>query len=134
MLTTFQIVAVADSGANRFGTGKTSVHVTQDLQIINGLPPLVRNGDAYTATFTLCNITDKLMKVRVQAQAEPLQTEAQTLDIPPGQAREAHWQVKAPAQTSDREQVITWQISAKDENGNASDVIEIGRASCRERV
>ena len=88
-LTTFQIVAVADSGANRFGTGKTSVRVTQDLQIISGLPPLVRGGDAYEAAFTLRNTTDKPMKVQVRAEAAPLQTEAQTLEIPAGQASEA---------------------------------------------
>ena len=28
-----------------FGTGSTSIRATQDLQIISGLPPLVREGD-----------------------------------------------------------------------------------------
>ncbi|MEO8024275.1 MG2 domain-containing protein, partial [Polaromonas sp.] len=48
-LTTFKIVAVADSGANLFGTGQTSIKATQDLQIISGLPPLVREDDQFRA-------------------------------------------------------------------------------------
>lgn len=127
-LTTFQIVAVADSGANRFGTGKTSVRVTQDLQIISGLPPLVRGGDAYEAAFTLRNTTDKPMKVQVQAEAAPLQTEAQTLEIPAGQASEARWQVTAPPHMGvPGAQEITWKISAKDENGSASDALKVSQ-------
>ena len=127
-LTTFQIVAVADSGANLFGTGKTSVRVTQDLQIISGLPPLVRGGDAYEAAFTLRNTTDKPMKVQVQAQAAPLKTEAQTLEIPAGQASEARWQVTAPPHMGvPGAQEITWKISAKDENGSASDALKVSQ-------
>jgi hypothetical protein len=38
-LTTFKIVAVADSGTSLFSTGRASITATQDLQIINGLPP-----------------------------------------------------------------------------------------------
>jgi uncharacterized protein YfaS (alpha-2-macroglobulin family) len=44
-LTTFKIVAVADMGLGLFGTGQASIRATQDLQIISGLPPLVRGGD-----------------------------------------------------------------------------------------
>ena len=35
--------------AGLFGTGSTSIRVTQDLQIISGLPPLVREGDRFRA-------------------------------------------------------------------------------------
>ena len=96
------------------------MRVTQDLQIISGLPPLVRGGDAYEAAFTLRNTTDKPMKVQVQAEAAPLQTEAQTLEIPAGQASEARWQVTAPPHMGvPGAQEITWKISVKDENGSA---------------
>ena len=52
-LTTFKIVAVADAFTGLFGTGSTSVRATQDLQIISGLPPLVREDDNYRAQLTL---------------------------------------------------------------------------------
>ena len=33
----------------QFGTGSTSIRVTQDLQVLAGLPPLVRDGDQFSA-------------------------------------------------------------------------------------
>ena len=41
-LTSFRLVAVAGSGLSRFGTGSATIRVTQDLQMLSGLPPLVR--------------------------------------------------------------------------------------------
>ena len=52
-LTTFKIVAVADASTGLFGTGSTSIRATQDLQIISGLPPLVREDDQFRAQITL---------------------------------------------------------------------------------
>ena len=48
-ITTFQVVAVADAGAGLFGTGQAAIRVTQDLQIISGLPPLVRELPVWTS-------------------------------------------------------------------------------------
>jgi len=64
-LTTFKIVAVADAFTGLFGTGSTSIRTTQDLQIIAGLPPLVREDDRFQAQFTLRNTTKQAMKVQV---------------------------------------------------------------------
>ena len=41
-LTSFRIVAVADGGADLFGTGQTVIRSTQELMLFSGLPPLVR--------------------------------------------------------------------------------------------
>ncbi len=46
-ITRFRIVAVATGGAGLFGTGSTSIQSTQDLMVLSGLPPLVREGDRY---------------------------------------------------------------------------------------
>ena len=48
-LTSFRLVAVADADVQKFGTGSTSIRVTQDLQVLAGLPPLVRDGDRFSA-------------------------------------------------------------------------------------
>ncbi len=56
-LTSFRIVAVADLGLGRFGTGSATIAATQDLQVISGLPLLVREDDRYRAMFTLRNTT-----------------------------------------------------------------------------
>ncbi|MBK6854445.1 MAG: alpha-2-macroglobulin [Burkholderiales bacterium] len=71
-LSSFRIVAVADvvQGANAalFGTGSSSIRATQDLQIISGVPPLVREGDRYLAMFTLRNTTDKPVDAQLSVQ------------------------------------------------------------------
>jgi hypothetical protein len=51
------LVAIADAVPGRFGTGSTSVRVSQDLQMLSGLPPLAREGDRFDAGFTLRNTT-----------------------------------------------------------------------------
>ena len=67
-LTSFRLVAVADAEVQKFGTGSTSIRVTQDLQVLAGLPPLVRDGDQFSAMLTLRNTTPREMKVRATLQ------------------------------------------------------------------
>ncbi|WP_295536858.1 MG2 domain-containing protein [uncultured Pseudacidovorax sp.] len=124
-LTTFRIVAVADSDTNLFGTGEATIQSTQDLQIISGLPPLVREDDQYRAQFTLRNTTAKPMKVEVAPRATLLTLEPRTVDIPAGESRELAWDVTAPAQLGQtRAEAILWEIEAKDVSGNARDALK----------
>ncbi|SEJ15777.1 hypothetical protein SAMN05518853_101811 [Variovorax sp. OK202] len=125
-LTTFKIVAVADSGTSLFGTGQTSIQATQDLQIISGLPPLVREDDQFRAQITLRNTTQKPMKVEATPRATLLTLEPQTVDIPAGEAREVAWTVTAPAQLAQtRAEAILWEIEAKDTIGGARDALKV---------
>lgn len=125
-LTTFKIVAVADSGTNLFGTGQASIQATQDLQIISGLPPLVREDDQFRAQITLRNTTQKPMKVEATPRATLLTLEPQTVDIPAGEAREVAWTVTAPAQLGQtRAEAILWEIEAKDTLGGARDALKV---------
>ncbi|HEY1229011.1 MAG TPA: alpha-2-macroglobulin family protein, partial [Ramlibacter sp.] len=118
-LTTFRIAAVAESGTGLFGTGTHSIQTTQDLQIISGLPPLVREDDEFRAQVTLRNTTAKAMKVEAAPRATLLTLAPQTVDIPAGEAREVAWTVKAPAQlAATRAEAILWQIEARDLAGN----------------
>ncbi len=122
-LTQFRIVAVADSGVGRFGTGDTTIRVTQDLQIISGLPPLVREGDSYRAQVTLRNTTSKPMKIEANAQAGAEKLEAQMVEIAPDSAREIAWNVTAPvatgAETGAADVSLEWTISARDTTSGA---------------
>ena len=121
-LTTFKIVAVADAGTGLFGTGQTTITATQDLQIISGLPPLVREGDQYRAQVTLRNTTKVAMRVEVSPRATLLELKPQIVDIPTGEAREVAWMVTAPAQlTLTRAEAILWEIEAKDSISGARD-------------
>ena len=124
-LTTFRIVAVADAAAGLFGTGQTTVQTTQDLQIISGLPPLVREGDAFRAQFTLRNTTKQPMKVAVTPRATLLELPVQNVEIPAGEAREVAWTVTAPAQLAfTRFEALLWEIEAKDSLGGARDALK----------
>ncbi|PZQ56007.1 MAG: alpha-2-macroglobulin, partial [Variovorax paradoxus] len=125
-LTTFRIVAVADAGTGLFGTGQTTIQSTQDLQIISGLPPLVREEDQFRAQITLRNTTQKAMKVEATPRATLLTLEPQTVDIPAGEAREVAWTVTAPAQLAQtRAEAILWEIEAKDTIGGARDALKV---------
>ena len=124
-LTTFKIVAVADASAGLFGTGSTSIRATQDLQIISGLPPLVREGDNFRAQITLRNTTKAAMKVEVAPRATLLELKPQQVDIPAGEAREVAWDVTAPAQLAQtRAEAILWEIQARDTASGATDALK----------
>ncbi|VTU27565.1 hypothetical protein SRS16CHR_04087 [Variovorax sp. SRS16] len=125
-LTTFKIVAVADAGTGLFGTGQTSIQATQDLQIVSGLPPLVREDDQFRAQITLRNTTQKPMKVEAAPRATLLTLAPQTVDIPAGEARELAWTVTAPAQLAQtRAEAILWEIEAHDTLGGARDALKV---------
>jgi len=127
-LTTFRIVAVADSGLDLFGTGQTTIAATQDLQIISGLPPLVREQDEFRAQITLRNTTSKDMKVEVTPRAAPLTLAPQTIDVPAGQAREAAWTVTVPTQAGPtRAEAFQWDIEARDTASNARDALKLSQ-------
>jgi alpha-2-macroglobulin len=124
-ITTFKVVAVADAGTSLFGTGQTNIRATQDLQIISGLPPLVREDDQYRAQITLRNTTKAAMKVEVTPRATLLDVKPQTVDIPAGESREVAWTVTAPAQLAQvRSEAILWEIEAKDSISGARDALK----------
>jgi uncharacterized protein YfaS (alpha-2-macroglobulin family) len=58
-LTSFHIVAVTTAGLDLFGTGSTSIRSSQDLLMLSGVAPLVREGDQFRAEFPLRNTTDQ---------------------------------------------------------------------------
>jgi len=124
-LTTFRIVAVADAATGLFGTGQTTIQATQDLQLISGLPPLVREGDQFRAQFTLRNTTPAAMKVTATPRATGLELAPQTVEIPAGEAREIAWQVTAPVPLGlTRAQALLWEIEARDSVSGARDALK----------
>src|SRR5690606_13009236 len=119
-ITRFQLVAVADYGADRFGTGKANIVSTQDLQVIDGLPAVVREGDQYRATVTLRNATSRAMHLQVKAGYEgrgvPSQELAvQELDVAAGAASTVSWDIQAPESNLLNEAaVLNWTLSAQE--------------------
>lgn len=111
-LTSFRIVAVTDAikGDNvaLFGMGRAQIRATQDLQILSGVPPLVREGDQYKAMFTVRNTTSQAMDVTLQAQAVGALPD-QKVRIDANGAAEVAWDVTVPYNLKQ----VDWQISAR---------------------
>ncbi len=123
-LSEFRIVAVASGGAGFFGTGNTVFNTTQDLILLSGLPPLVREGDQFLATFTLRNTTERPITVDLGGSKTALKTQAlqvQRVDIGPGQSRDIAWRVSAPVGEGD----LRWEVSAQEVGGAAVDRIRV---------
>ncbi len=135
-LTSFKLVAIADSGVQQFGTGSISIRVTQDLQMLSGLPPLVRDGDRYSAMLTVRNTTQREMKVRATLQGTvnspanntstteftrtPITLPPQELVLAAGSAKELLWPIDVPADAFS----IVWEAAAE-EGGGAKDRLKV---------
>jgi len=100
-LTSFRLVAIADALPDRYGSGSASVRVTQDLQMLSGLPPLVRAGDRFDAVFTLRNTTARALNVKATLAgapegAGPIANPPQALALAAGASTEVRWTVAVP--------------------------------------
>ncbi|MCX5870400.1 MAG: hypothetical protein NTY00_07155 [Deltaproteobacteria bacterium] len=115
-LTEFKLVGVATSGTALFGTGSTSVRTTQDLQLISGLPPMVREKDSFQGLLTLRNSTAKAMTVAVSAKAGDKPLEPRQVKLEPEGAAEVEWTAAAPEGATQ----MVWEFEAKEEGGKAA--------------
>lgn len=120
-LSEFKLVAVASAGSALFGTGSATIRTRQDLQIISGLPPLVREGDRYTATLTLRNGTARPMNLTVDGKNGAKTLAAQKLTLAPESAGELRWPMLAGEGIS----AETWEFSAREDGGKAADTLRI---------
>jgi uncharacterized protein YfaS (alpha-2-macroglobulin family) len=115
-LTEFKLVGVATSGAALFGTGSTSVRTTQDLQLISGLPPMVREKDSFQALLTLRNSTAKGMTVAVTAKAGEKDLEPRQVKLEPEGAAEVEWTATAPEDAK----LLVWEFTAGEKGGKGA--------------
>jgi uncharacterized protein YfaS (alpha-2-macroglobulin family) len=121
-LTAFRIVAIAQAGAGHFGTGTATIRTSQELMLHAGLPPLVREGDRFDATFTVRNATDRAMMVDARARVGDGEgtgnsLPAQSFALAPGAAHALRWQVDVPAGPED----LRWDVEVAEREGAAHD-------------
>ena len=120
-LTEFTLVGVASAGTSLFGTGTAAIRTRQDLQMISGLPPLVRENDRYQAMLTLRNGTARPMSVSVTGRAGKLVLAEQRAQLPPGGASEVNWNVTVPEGAGR----LDWSFDAKEEKGTGRDSMRV---------
>ena len=123
-LTGFRIVAVATGGTGMFGTGQAGIRSTQDLMVLSGLPPMVREGDSFRAGFTVRNTSDRSMEVVIAAKAK-LDDERELQPIPeslsPGEAKEIYWAMKMPYGITS----ASYEVTVKEMGGDAADSLKV---------
>ena len=119
-LTAFRIVAVAAS-ESRFGSGQAGIRATQDLQLVAGVPPVVREGDRFQALFTVHNGSSRGMKVDVRpALADQPALPARTVDLTAGESKEIAWPVNVPAGAKH----LDWSLEARETGGKLRDALK----------
>ncbi|MCU0774633.1 MAG: alpha-2-macroglobulin, partial [Ideonella sp.] len=128
-LTRFRLVAVADAliaeGPGEplpaFGTGSATIEVSQDLQVLPGLPLLMREGDRLDALLTVRNTTPRPMSLDVRlrglAVARPGGTAPPVIAPPPqsvqvaaGAAAELRFAIEVPPEVA----AIEWEAVAEE--------------------
>lgn len=131
-LTGFRIAAIAFAGKDFFGEGETIIRTTQDLMIISGIPPVIREGDSFKANFTVRNASDRDMKIRITGSMKT-DTSGQTLEeiienLSAGEAKDAGWDIIVQSNANK----IQYEIKASeikdslsDNINNASDTLKV---------
>jgi alpha-2-macroglobulin len=126
-LTSFRIVAVAHGGEGLFGTGDSSLRATQDLMILSGIPPLVREKDRFLAGVTIRNASQKTMKIEAGVTIreipggkpfEPLQ-----ITLLAGEAKEIGWEITVPLGV----EKLDYEVVAKEIDGTAHDRLKVSQ-------
>ncbi|NTV14113.1 MAG: alpha-2-macroglobulin [Desulfobulbaceae bacterium] len=119
-LTSFRIVAVANGGSGMFGTGANSIQSSQELMLLSGLPPLVREQDRYRAGFTVRNASSRPLLATVTASLsvgkdspgkglEPIK-----INLPAGEAREIGWETVAPTGA----ELLRWEVAVREQGAS----------------
>lgn len=128
-LTAFRLTAVASAGADRFGEGHASIRTTQDIQILSGLPPLLRENDRFDAIFTVRNTTTDAQQVIVDAetlipgQDAPIK-QTQQLTIPGNTAAPARFSFTVPFGIDK----LSWTVTAESADGKQTlDALKIAQ-------
>jgi uncharacterized protein YfaS (alpha-2-macroglobulin family) len=122
-LTSFRIVAVAQGGTGLFGTGAASIRSTQNLMVLSGLPPLVREGDRFNGEFTLRNTTDRAMELTCSATIFGIPEPPQpiTLTLQPGEARAIGWGITVPFGI----EKLGWDVLVQEKGSPTQDRIKV---------
>ena len=122
-LTSFSIVAVANAGAGLFGTGRTTIRTSQELMVLSGLPPVVRQGDRFTARFTVRNASSREMNLTVTARPSWFDGKGfapVTISLAPGAAQDVSWTAEVPVGI----ETTTWEARVQEANGAGADSIK----------
>lgn len=115
----FRVIAVGDYGMDRFAEAQTDFVSTKDLQIIAGIPAVVREGDQYQLGLTLRNTTNKDLKLEVGGRSEgvlAIDLPTQEIRLGAKQSTTVSWPVTVVHDKAkiDRAQELRWHFEAQE--------------------
>ncbi|MBX9630342.1 MAG: alpha-2-macroglobulin [Burkholderiales bacterium] len=124
-LSAFRIVAIASRGSSWFGSGQATIRTSQDVILLSGLPPLVREQDRYGATFTVRNASTRPLDLELSAtvagaKGEPQGLPVRSVQLAAGEARPVTWEAVAPVNAES----LQWSVAARDAGG-AGDSLKV---------
>lgn len=97
-LTTFKVMALAQSTSSQFGSSESKFEVQKPLLLQPSMPQFARKGDDFQAGVVVRNNSDADLSVQVKAQAEGLTLEGESqksLTLGAGKEEEVLFHVKA---------------------------------------
>lgn len=97
-ITSFKIVGVAIGGVSRFGTGSTTIRSSKDFILFSGMPPVARNGDAFTFELTARNATSEsaTVEVSLRSAAQASSASSQQVTLAGGESKVLSWPMQVP--------------------------------------
>jgi alpha-2-macroglobulin len=126
-LTAFRLVAVASGGEGLFGTGASTIRTSQDLIVLSGIPPLVREKDRFKAGLTVRNTSANAMKIEVKMTTTPVAAAASPepiiLTLAAGEAREIGWPITIPSGI----EKLNYTLEAGNLDGPARDTLKVSQ-------
>ncbi len=95
-LSSFRVVGVAQAGTDMFGTGSTAIQTQQDISLIAGLPPLVREGDKWQALVTVRNRSQNPQQVTIKARMDNTALPEKTVNLKADESQLVVWDLEVP--------------------------------------
>ena len=131
----FKVIALGDYGAERFAEAQAEFSSAKDLQLISGIPSLVREQDQYDLSLTLRNTTDRVVDVSVGGRSRGAlesSLDSQEITLDAKQSKIITWPVRiTSALAGDAKEDIVWnffaseKITQQNEEAALSDSIKV---------
>lgn len=107
-LTGFKVVAIAQAGAEQFGTGSTNLKVNKDIQTYPALAIAVRTLDSYEARFNVRNTKKNAVQLKAQLFINRQALSEKEFSLESNQASELVWPTST--QATQTEQVFELKV------------------------
>ncbi len=119
-LTTFRLMAFAQTTDAMFGKGQTDIMTNQPLTLTAALPRFARIGDKFEAGVVVTNYTDKKANIKITASSSGIKflgNPTESLSLEAGKSQEVRFKYETEA-----EGTATFKFAAESDAGNKDGV------------